>query len=88
MDTDTAQSSSTASPKSALEICDEMSDRGQRKYSIVVYNFSECADRQVRLSDDIKAFKALCNTVFKFDTSICKAIHLGQKNANKHRHCC
>ena len=43
-DTDTAQSSSTASLKNALEICDEMSDRERTEYDIVVYNFSECAD--------------------------------------------
>ena len=83
MDTDAAQSSSTASPKSTLEICDEMSDRERRKYNIVVYNFSECANHKA----DIKAFKALCNTVFKFDASICKAIRLGQRMQINTDHC-
>jgi len=67
MDTDAAQNSPTASPKSALEIFDEMSDMEWRKYNIVVYKFSECADCKA----DIKAFKELYNTDFKFDTSNC-----------------
>ena len=79
MDTDVTQNLRTVPPRSALDICDEMTDRERRKYNLVVYNFSECVDRKA----DIKAFKDLCNTVFKLDTSICKAIRLGPKNADK-----
>ena len=81
MDTDVTQNLRTVPPRSALDICDEMTDRERRKYNLVVYNFSESVDRKA----DIKAFKDLCNTVFKLDTSICKAIRLGPKNTEKQR---
>ena len=81
MDTDDTQNLPTVPPRSTLDICDEMTDRERRKYKLVVYNFSECVNRKA----DIKAFKDLCNTVFKLDTSICKATHLGPKNADKQR---
>ena len=59
-----------------------MTDRKRRKYNLLVYNFSECVDRKA----DIKAFKIyVILAVFKLDTSICKAIRLGPKNANKQR---
>ena len=79
MDTNTAPVIST--PKSALDIVDEMADRERRKQNVVVYNFKECADRKA----DIEAFQAICATVFKLDANICKAIRLGAKNANKPR---
>ena len=57
MDTDAAQNSPTASPKSALEIFDEMSDMEWRKYNIVVCKFSECADCKADLDKNSQAVK-------------------------------
>ena len=81
MDTNTAQNPTTESSRSTIDIIDEMADRERRKQSIVVYNFTECAD----LKADTEAFKVLCTDVFKLDTNICIAIRLGPKNPNKHR---
>ena len=49
MDTDVTQNLQTVPPRSALDICDEMTDRERRKYNLVVYNFSECVDRNSRI---------------------------------------
>ena len=81
IDTNTAQNPPTETPRSTLDIINEMADRERRKQNIVVYNFPESADRKA----DIVTFQALCTTVFKLDTNICKAICLDPKNTNKQR---
>ena len=58
-----------------------MSDRERRRFNLVVYNFSEGADRKV----DTKSFQTLCMHVFKLDLSIVKSVRLGPKITNKHR---
>jgi len=65
----------------AYDVIEEMRDRERRRRNIVVYNFSEGADRKA----DIEAFKALSNTVFKLDLSVSKAVRLGPKIDNKIR---
>lgn len=84
MDTDTPQNTPLPTPaasNSAVDIVNELADRDRRKQNVVVYNLVECSDRKA----DLEAFKALCNTVFKLDVSICKATRLGAKDANKIR---
>ena len=52
IDTNTAQNPPTETPRSTLDIINEMADRERRKQNIVVYNFPESADRKA----DIVAF--------------------------------
>jgi len=60
-----------------------MSDRHRqwRRFNLVVYNFSEGADRKV----DTKAFQTLCMHAFNLDLSIVKSVCLGPKINNTHR---
>jgi len=81
MEIDVPIPSVVQTPNSALDIVDEMSERECRKLNVVVYNFSEGADRKA----DIKAFQTLSMDVFKLDLGIVKAVRLGPKIANKHR---
>ena len=73
METDLPLSTPVTS-SSAFDVIDEMADRDRRKNNIVVYKFPESADRKT----DIKSFKACCNTVFKSDVDLSKAICLSR----------
>ena len=71
METDgPSQPSKQSSPRSALDIVDEMSDRERRKFNLVIYNFPEGADRKV----DIKAFHTLSMDVFKLDSILKESV--------------
>ena len=81
MEIDASMQPSVPAPNSALDAIDEMSDKEQGRFNLVIYNFSEEADQKV----DTKSFQTLCMHVFKLDYCIVKSVRLGPKTSNIHR---